>query len=607
MIQNTIFLMKLYIKISPKRIILSCISILLSYVDMIYFSGFFVKHILESMEKGNSFHELGIYVSVVLVVFAIIALFQSYYKNVATPLTNVQIYHSLNKMLYEKANSMDLECYENPKFYEKYLLALDSAENQLKEIVEQLWKILWGGCATVFVICYMFTIDHFVFLFFIFPIIGNFVFGIPGTNYFYQMYERIMTFVRKKKYIMRVIHLADYAKEIRLTNVSRLLKKKYAQTVEDEIESVEIDKYKRISRMVLYNIFTYVLFFEGLLIYGGYKTIITGTMSLAQLAVLTGIMVSGANIMIGFSENLITTMRSANYIQNLRLFMAYEPNIQENEDGLKPEEVKTLEFRNVSFAYGEEYVIKNISFKVRRGEKTAIVGHNGSGKTTLMKLLFRFYDPSEGEILLNGIDIRKYRLSSYRKLFAAAFQDYKVYALPVIQNVLMETNTEKYRETAKKALQKASLYEKIINLPQQMDTVLTKEFDDNGAVLSGGEQQKLSVARAFAHDVPIKIYDEPSSALDPIAEYQLFESIREDGENCIMFYISHRLSSVQNADRVILLEHGKIVETGTHKELMQLNRKYAKMYKMQAENYLSGEKTYADSVFATPQREGGKL
>ena len=212
-----------------------------------------------------------------------------------------------------------------------------------------------------------------------------------------------------------------------------------------------------------------------------------------------------------------------------------------------------------------------------------LVGHNGAGKSTIIKLLLRLYDPTEGVVKVNGRDIREYQLSAYRNLFACAFQDGVVFPGTVRYNVLM--GREGTDEEVITALQKAGVYEKMESLPLGIDSQLTKEFDENGTLLSGGECQKVLVARAFAKPAPVAVFDEPSSALDPIAEHELLSGILKETDGKTRILISHRLSCVKEADHLIMLENGRIVEEGTHQMLLKKQGKYAELYKVQEQNY----------------------
>jgi ATP-binding cassette subfamily B protein len=226
-----------------------------------------------------------------------------------------------------------------------------------------------------------------------------------------------------------------------------------------------------------------------------------------------------------------------------------------------------------------------MSFLIKKDTAIALVGHNGAGKTTIIKLLMRLYDPTEGMILVNGHDIREYNLRAYRSLFATAFQDYRIFAGTVRYNLLMGRTLDDEEESISKALRLAGIYERVMNLPKGLDTILTREFDDDGAVLSGGECQKLIVARAFLNPAPIAIFDEPSSALDPISENELFNNIVQNAKGRLTIYISHRLSCVKDADYIYMLENGEIIEQGRHMDLLTKEGPYAQMYHMQEKNY----------------------
>ena len=245
--------------------------------------------------------------------------------------------------------------------------------------------------------------------------------------------------------------------------------------------------------------------------------------------------------------------------------------------------------KNVSFRYygTENNVLKNINITIHSGEKIAIVGYNGAGKTTLTKLLMRLYDVTEGEILLNGINIKEYSIKDYREYFGAVFQDYKLFAGTVSENVMMDTVKESDKPVILNSLEQSGFSEKLNSFPDKEDTMLTREFDKKGTGLSGGEAQKVAIARVFAKDCKVIILDEPSSALDPVSEYNLYHSmLNAAGEKSVVF-VSHRLSTTRIADRIYMFEKGEIIERGSHDELMELNGKYAQMFNLQAEKYRS--------------------
>lgn len=456
------------------------------------------------------------------------------------------------------------------------------------DTVENIWGVFFGVIASVVSFCMMFEVDAISVLFVIFPIIGNFVFDRKLGRIDFQRNKDMAPHNRKIAYINRVMYLADYAKEVRLTKAFALMKRNYREAIQGVAEVTKKYTAKATIFHWLRVQFTFSFIFEGVLMYGAYRTIVSRTMSLAQLAVLTSMMVSATWILIGFTESLVKAFKNGLFVDNLRGFLEHQEKIPEDYPGADPGDfIGSIEFRDVSFSYKDEPVISHLSFELRGGQTYALVGHNGAGKTTIIKLLMRFYDPDEGEIFLNGRNIREFELRKYRALFATAFQDHQIFSLSVMENVLMRKGVAEDEEQVVQALKMAGIYDKVTSLPKGIHTILTKEFAEDGAVLSGGEYQKIVVARAFVKDSPCKVFDEPSSALDPIAEYELFEHILESGREKTMLFISHRLSSVQNADWVLMLEHGKVIEEGPHAVLMQKKGAYADMYEKQAVNYLA--------------------
>src|SRR2546422_8939439 len=257
-----------------------------------------------------------------------------------------------------------------------------------------------------------------------------------------------------------------------------------------------------------------------------------------------------------------------------------------------------IRFENVSFAYpgAEKNALTDLSFTVKAGETLAVVGRNGAGKTTLFKLICRLYDPTEGRILIDGIDLRDFEPDDLREQIGAMFQDYVDYQATASENIGLGNVPEiADRDAVVHASKQAGSDELIAGLPEGYDTALGKWFDA-GVNLSGGEWQKVALARAFMReDARILLLDEPTSALDAQAEYDLFERLRSLTHGRTAVYISHRFSTVRRADRIIFLEHGRLVEEGTHEELIRLNGRYARLFRMQAAAY-TGETIEPEDV-----------
>ncbi|MBD5507678.1 MAG: ABC transporter ATP-binding protein [Lachnospiraceae bacterium] len=576
-------------KISKKRVILEFLQWIIFHVDWLIVSCVLIRFILDMAMKQTSFEKMMLYVWSVVALEALLEIYSRFFETYVKPVTDVKLYDGINRMLYDKACQVDMRCFEDSEFYNEYMMAVSQAHIKLPETLQGVCQILARFVAMIVGTVIIYQIDPLAVLFVIFPILGNFVFyGILNSRIFRMEKENIV-FQRMADYVNRTIHLGEYAKEIRMTNVFRLLKKQYDRAV-SAIRKV-IGQYS-LGNMILFwlfQYFTFTLLQEGAVLYAGYRVLVSGTMVFAQMAVIQTTMNSNTWTLIGFADSVMAIVKNSLYLEQTQHFLEYQPAIPEDQEGMLPKlPIRSVEFEHVSFGYKEsDYVLKDISFKIEGNQSIALAGYNGAGKSTVMKLLMRLYDPSEGRILVNGIDIREYQVRAYRDLFAAAFQNGRIFANTIEENILMgrHTEEEKDHEKVQRALKLADIYEEVENQPLQEKTILTREFSKEGVVLSGGQNQKILAARAFAKDCPIAVFDEPSSALDPLAEYHLFENIREYGRDRILFFISHRLSSVRDADLVFYLKNGRIQERGSHVELMSRNGEYASLYKLQAENY----------------------
>lgn len=299
------------------------------------------------------------------------------------------------------------------------------------------------------------------------------------------------------------------------------------------------------------------------------------------------------NTLGGLVSNTQEILKRCNYAYEFVLFMEYPEALEKGEKAVD-KKIREIEFRNVSFKYPgtDKMILDNISIKIGAGEHLSIVGLNGAGKTTFIKLLCRLYDPTSGEILVNGVNIKEYDYNQYMALFAPVFQDFRLFAFPIEENITLVDEDDKEYYTGDEAERIEKIIE-MVNLTQMMEklekgrkTTLFKYFEENGIEPSGGEQQKIAIARALYKSSPVVILDEPTAALDPIAEYEIYKQFHTLVGDKTAFYISHRLSSCRFCDRIAVFSEGTIKEYGTHDELAGIkNGIYAKMFEAQAQYY----------------------
>ena len=586
---NDFYALKLGFGLSKSLVVSAFFTQMIGYFEWVFFDAIFMRYIVGALDTHKEASKIFGFIAICGVLFCCLNLYINYVENVFHPLETTRLYVGIYKKLYRKARNVELRCYEDADFYNKYTMAMDGAEEKVVNIIFSLFGTLLGAIATVVVFWFMYEIDPYAVLFILSPLIGNFLFGNLKNKFEFKRYKEQAPNEKVLNYVNRVMYLPDYAKELRLSKVFSLLKEQYAVATDKNVRIAVKYAFANASLNFWRITFTFTVIFEGVLLYAIYRNRVTGSISLAQLTVMSSLMVAMTWILIRLFENIMVIMKNGLFINNLRGFLEYEEKIPQDQDGIMPAAFESLEFEHVSFSYKEEETIKDLSFVIKKGQMAALVGHNGAGKTTIIKLLLRLYDPTQGRILLNGTDIREYNLKAYREVFATTFQDFCIFGMTVKENVLMGRHYENEEELVKKSLSRAGVLERVERLPQGIDTMMTKEFVEDGAVLSGGESQKIAVARTFAQDSPVKIFDEPSSALDPIAEYELFQNIMREGSEHTMLFISHRMSSVRSCDKVLMLEQGRLIEEGTHRELLDRNGSYAKMYKKQAMNYMALE------------------
>ncbi len=391
--------------------------------------------------------------------------------------------------------------------------------------------------------------------------------------------------VRKLWYMNYLLQQPMVVRETRINQSSEQLLKKFRETqlYLYNLNKGVLDKYLRVISIPPL-IEALVIFFVA---YQFLPLILSGILTIGSFTLLINMLEQLGGCSANASAHLAQLYEDGLYVNNYFEFLALKPLLQIAKKPVIFQEIKPpkIEFRNVSFSYPDGgKVLDGVSFIIEAGESVAIVGHNGAGKTTIVKLLCRFYEATSGEILINGVNIKELELTQWYKFLGTIFQEFVTYHFMVKENIFLGAPDRKDDEAMKEAAIKSGAAEFIERFSQKYDQVLGKEFE-NGEELSGGQWQKLAIARAFYGDKPILILDEPTSAIDAEAEDEIVRNLEKECKNKTLVLISHRFSTVRNAKNIIVIDHGKIIEKGSHQELIKLKGQYAKMFMTQAKSY----------------------
>lgn len=584
------FLFKLCFKAAPVCIILLIVEHIRNEIVVFMEFTFGLNYVLECAEFGRPFKDAAIFLVCLLAFVVLGLLFNAYLYQKIQMKSQPKIKQAIKEMMFRKAKEIDLACYDDPEFYNDYVLSVSEAENQVDRMFGVLWSLFTGITSVTLSGAFFIGNDPVSFIFVAVSFAASLLSGKALNKLNFKIRNEKNPYERKLGYVNRVFYLNDYAKEIRLnTGVSELLLKDFDETND---KSLEIDKRNAHRRFGLQFAKDYLcnnfLIDVIYMIYLVYSAAVLHRISYSNVAVMRGTANRMKNNMRRFSDTYPKMQEISLYVEKMQSFLSIEPKIISSENRSLPENPAEIELKNVSFGYNEKdgYILKNISMKIDPYSKIAIVGYNGAGKTTLIKLIMRLYDPNEGEILLDGVNIKKYDVEEYRRKIGTVFQDFKIFAATVKENVLLDFTENGSDDKVRTAIEKSGFSERLETLPGGLNSNLTTEFEDDGVNLSGGEGQKLAVARVFYKDANLIILDEPSSALDPIAEYHLNHSMLTAAENKSVVFISHRLSTTRIADRIYMLENGRIIEEGSHFELLDRGGKYAEMWKVQAGQYI---------------------
>lgn len=489
------------------------------------------------------------------------------------------------RRIMEKAAELDLSFFDSAVFYDEVNDA-NRNSTMITNTAFHIMDLMRYFIQFMIAFVYLFQFNITLSVVFVLSVIPCTIIQIKQVEAIYGFQRQYMSEERKMQYASDVLLSREFAKDVRIYNIYPFISGKFL-----EIWKTLFSKKRKISLwytkiLVLLSALPEIVAAIYLFLIG--VSVIRGVYTIGDYSFLQGIMVQilGSVYMVISSYTQLTDGKMR--IQNYKKFLGFQSKIRADSNLELTKSFFTIEFKNVSFRYGDNlpWILKKVSFSFDSRQKIALVGINGSGKTTIIKLLLRFYDPVEGQILMDGKDIREYVPNSIRRHFSTVFQDYSNYAFNVKESVsLSDINRADEEKEIVDAIKQSGADEFVECFPQGMNTYLTRRYDESGQELSGGQWQKMALARAFFRMADIYVLDEPSAALDAQAENEVFRIFRMlyAGKGAVL--ISHRLSNVHLSDKIFVLDSGFLVEQGTHSELMGKDGIYAHMYRLQAEKY----------------------
>ena len=578
-------LLKMGFKVSPWYVLAKIFSSVFQIVQPIG-SIWLFKLFLDGILTQQSFQYCVNIIIILIVINEAAYIYTAILNYRFSPIFNQKVTKTVTEALLNKYLHVDMKDLDNPDFYNKYTQVLNDLPTRVVSNIENITNFIGNILSVATVVSLMISMDPWMILVSLIGIVANILFTPFLNKLGYESYKERSGPGRILNYVKRVFYIYDYIKELKLFPIKEVLYKKY-DGASDKIISV-VKKYS--IKHILLVLLIGVLELSGLvvvLLILAYKAL-AGLLTVGEVSALynaTESLKSGVSSLFSIVPKL---MENRLYVDNYLSFMDIHPVI-ELSDGMKVDHVESIRFENVSFSYSldsSKLALKNIDLKIEQNQKIALIGHNGAGKSTFINLITRLYDPLEGTLYLNGKPYSLYDINSLRSLFLVVFQDCQKYATTIAENVLMRSlHGAEDEQRVIHALKKVGLYEKVIKFPKGIYTILTKEFDNDGIVFSGGEQQKLIVARALASDAKVIVLDEVTSNMDAVSEHEVFAEILRSVEDKSVIYVSHKLSTTKYADKIYLLNQGEIAESGTHTELMNLHGIYREMFMVQAEKY----------------------
>ncbi|MCR5837671.1 MAG: ABC transporter ATP-binding protein/permease [Lachnospiraceae bacterium] len=580
---------------SNNKIILILLITLVTSPFMQYMWYFVTKYIIDAISYGGSKQKIFIVILVGGIAYLIVYLLSIYVESDKQWILFEQRFNFLIKK-NRKTLEMKYEYLENQKVLDCHYRAMGAATNEQEGLEGMMRKtidfisivsiVIAGMCIlgnfNIYILITMLLLATVNFL------IKNKVNAVCKS----KIWDPMANTWRKVEYMKNLTSDFNYAKDIRMYGVAPFLMEKFKKIN----NSVYVNFKKNRNYWLIANEIGNLLWIlaQAALYIWLTRDVLYNGMPIGNFTLYLASASTLFSYTSMFYSAISDLMKLSISVDDYRTFMDIE-NVYETDNSdvgktkikISDKKKYKIEFKNVSFKYPESdrYVLKDINLTINQGDRIAIVGVNGAGKTTFVNLMMNLYEPTEGTILVNGIDVRDVDRCDYYKIFAPVFQNINMYAFPLAQNVSMNDLKSTNKEKVKEALERAGLQEKIDELSKGIDTEILKIIYDDGVDLSGGEKQKVSIARAIYKNAEIIVLDEPTAALDAIAENKIYENFDKLINDNTAIYISHRLSSTRFCDKILMFEDGRIIESGTHDQLMKQKGKYEEMFELQSKYY----------------------
>lgn len=590
MVKNIAYVVKGVNRYNKKLFLYFAVFTVLSAISPfigIYFPKWILKELISGSETRRLVLLLGMFfVSQSIVSMTVAWINQNHYPEIIKVRLGFLRKHQEKCLGTDYANTEDMS-FLNDK--DSALRSMQDNNSGVEGIIHILFALVGNIISLLFYTSIIYTLNIFVLLYLVLTIAVSYVITLLAKRYEHGKKDKISEYNRKSNYFYNVMYDFGYGKDIRLFGIRDYIAELFMQYKElrkevdrdIQIKNFKLDLVNRVfdfGQQIL--VYTYTIYMVA-----------NGSIDIADFTVYFA-SVAGFSSMFRSVISKLANLRAQDmYLKDYISFVEKKDKMR-TEDGVHfPDAPYVIEFKNVSFKYPDtdRYILRNINFTIKENERIAVVGVNGSGKTTLIKLLCRLYDVSEGEILINGINIKSIDLNEYYSKFSVVFQETVTFAFSLAENVALCERNKCDDERIFTALAESGLAERTARLDKELDTPLQKIFDKSGVELSGGEKQKVSIARALYKAAPVMVLDEPVAALDPLAEYEVYKRFDAMTQNKIAVFISHRLASTRFCDEILFLENGSIAGRGTHEELLGSSDGYREMFELQAKNYMEEE------------------